>query len=753
MRVASGMTGLLCVVLVTAAPSVVGAATIHVPGDQPTVQAAVTAASSGDVIVLADGTYSESVTIPNGADLTIRAANATLATVDGGAGSAFSMSAVTASLRLVGLVFDANASLGGDTGVVDLVNFSGQVTIEGCELGSGYGGVGVHVDLSGTNQAGVEIIDTTMTGAADNREGVLAELTDTAILDLIVEGSTFTGLQDGAVEVDVDTSATATGPTLTLRVANTTMSTWTGSGRGVFVDLGDGDTEGTVASILVDSNIITSPDGHAVVIDIQGVSTLADVIVTNNTISGANGSGIWIASGSATDGTTANVLVDNNSVSSPADTGIEVLPQSPLAGSASTWNVVVTNNGVDAPQTDSGFLVDADDADANYTVNLDIDGNEVTNNGVNNAFEIRQANGSAVNLEQGGSASTVAQTVLGDNNTGSAVVVTGTVNVQADAVAAGNVPAALGNFVWNDLDRDGVQDVGEPGVQGVTVTAGGLSTVSDANGTFLIPALLPGSYTLEATLPSGLAFSPQDAGGDDALDSDVNAGSGQASVTLAADDLTVDVGVYDSADADYGDLPSAYGLTLVSENGARHSISSLTIGSCVDAESDGVPDSQSLGDDGVGSCPDDEGSLVASGDWNDGTAELSIVGGISADGCLNIWLDFTDGAGGIGFDADFDDSYDDGSVLWPEWVLQNEPVSASQSAVTFALPTGISVGGATFGMRTRLTPRDANDGCANMEAYVTGSAAPTGPATGGEVVDALVEGSTVPVQLQSFEVE
>jgi len=36
------------------------AATINVPADQPTIQAAVTAAASGDTILLADGTYTGS---------------------------------------------------------------------------------------------------------------------------------------------------------------------------------------------------------------------------------------------------------------------------------------------------------------------------------------------------------------------------------------------------------------------------------------------------------------------------------------------------------------------------------------------------------------------------------------------------------------------------------------------------------------------------------------------------------------------
>ncbi len=32
-----------------------------------------------------------------------------------------------------------------------------------------------------------------------------------------------------------------------------------------------------------------------------------------------------------------------------------------------------------------------------------------------------------------------------------------------------NTNGSVGDFVWNDLNKDGVQDAGEPGIAGVTV--------------------------------------------------------------------------------------------------------------------------------------------------------------------------------------------------------------------------------------------------------------------------------------------
>jgi hypothetical protein len=43
-----------------AIPSAAAAATIHVPGDQPTIQAGIGAATPGDTVEVACGTYSES---------------------------------------------------------------------------------------------------------------------------------------------------------------------------------------------------------------------------------------------------------------------------------------------------------------------------------------------------------------------------------------------------------------------------------------------------------------------------------------------------------------------------------------------------------------------------------------------------------------------------------------------------------------------------------------------------------------------
>jgi protocatechuate 3,4-dioxygenase beta subunit len=114
--------------------------------------------------------------------------------------------------------------------------------------------------------------------------------------------------------------------------------------------------------------------------------------------------------------------------------------------------------------------------------------------------------------------------------------------------------AALGDFVWEDLNANGVQDAGEPGIPGVTVNlfkcdqslAG--TTATDANGNYLFDNLAPGCYYVTFGSPAGYQASPVNAGGDDAKDSDSNGGT-TGQYTLASGDvnLTVDAGFYKPA--------------------------------------------------------------------------------------------------------------------------------------------------------------------------------------------------------------
>ncbi len=106
-------------------------------------------------------------------------------------------------------------------------------------------------------------------------------------------------------------------------------------------------------------------------------------------------------------------------------------------------------------------------------------------------------------------------------------------------------PVSIGDYVWLDNNRDGLQTAGEPGVKDVTVTLKNASgTVvgtytTGADGYYEFTNLTPGAaYTLTFTTPTGYSWTTQNVGGDtsnstatDTKDSDVNPADGTIAFT------------------------------------------------------------------------------------------------------------------------------------------------------------------------------------------------------------------------------
>ena len=107
------------------------------------------------------------------------------------------------------------------------------------------------------------------------------------------------------------------------------------------------------------------------------------------------------------------------------------------------------------------------------------------------------------------------------------------------------VLGSIGDFVWNDLNKNGVQDAGEPGLAGLTVTLAKsgttLTTTTNASGLYAFTGVTAGTWTLTTTVPSGYVASPVNAGGDPAKDSN---GNGASVVVTGATNNTVDIGLY-----------------------------------------------------------------------------------------------------------------------------------------------------------------------------------------------------------------
>jgi hypothetical protein len=130
--------------------------------------------------------------------------------------------------------------------------------------------------------------------------------------------------------------------------------------------------------------------------------------------------------------------------------------------------------------------------------------------------------------------------------------------VDAGLVLRDTNTAKLGDRLWYDADRDGVQDTGETGVVGATVTLAGAgadgvfgtaddisrTTTTNSTGNYLFSNLAAGQYRVTFGAVAGYDFTTANVG-NDATDSDANASGVSHTVTLGIgqSNLTVDAGL------------------------------------------------------------------------------------------------------------------------------------------------------------------------------------------------------------------
>ncbi|QDS86600.1 hypothetical protein EC9_07720 [Rosistilla ulvae] len=201
--------------------------------------------------------------------------------------------------------------------------------------------------------------------------------------------------------------------------------------------------------------------------------------------------------------------------------------------------------------------------------------------------------------------------------------------------------------------------------------------------------------------------------GDQSVDVSFSVNAGQSHAAFANVPVqTIAVINANVAELDFGDAPTAaqsgfaadYPVTLA-QNGARHSVGLLFLGSGVDAEANGLPSLNSDGDDNNGSADEDGVFVVAdmvAVTGSSTTSSFSVTA--SAVGKLDAWIDFNQ-------DGDWNDS--------GEQIFIARNVVAGQNLFSFTVPAGVSAG--DTGARFRLSS--------------TGGLAPTGAASDGEVED------------------
>lgn len=152
--------------------------------------------------------------------------------------------------------------------------------------------------------------------------------------------------------------------------------------------------------------------------------------------------------------------------------------------------------------------------------------------------------------------------------------------------------SSLGDYVFVDANRNGIQDGGDTPLPGVTVVllngsnTAIASTTANASGIYSFTGLTPGvPYSVSFVTPTGYVSTSATIGGNDVTDSDANPLTGQTrSVTLGAGDsnLNLDAGFYLQSVT----CPTDYGLVVSGD------VATCTGGSAVLTASTYVPNAQ-----------------------------------------------------------------------------------------------------------------------------------------------------------------
>jgi hypothetical protein len=157
----------------------------------------------------------------------------------------------------------------------------------------------------------------------------------------------------------------------------------------------------------------------------------------------------------------------------------------------------------------------------------------------------------------------VKDNLAGDNysNSSGASATGVTLPVLSNSPAVPIVGSSLGDYVWYDKNKDGIQDDNEAGLVGVKVhlldasgnpvndpTTGQPYVVeTDADGKYRFSNLNSGSYQVKFEPPVGYIVSPKEAGGNTQTDSNVNSSNNTTDTIVLdpdTDDLSVDMGLY-----------------------------------------------------------------------------------------------------------------------------------------------------------------------------------------------------------------
>jgi len=172
-------------------------------------------------------------------------------------------------------------------------------------------------------------------------------------------------------------------------------------------------------------------------------------------------------------------------------------------------------------------------------------------------------------------------------------------------------------------------------------------------------------------------------------------------LTSLNDQVANDTGVVDRCEQDFGDLPSKYGMTTDTDNGANHVIvSGLQLGPNIDTEYTGVASATANADDNAGSDDEDGWQNVTDTLFNSDTGilEFQVLNSTGQDAYLTLFIDANDN--GV-FDS-------------AEIVVDTVPsqITPQTRNISFVVPSDVIQGNVNMRVRLTTEPGIGPDGTA-----------------------------------------
>ncbi|NOY65045.1 MAG: hypothetical protein GXO97_06600 [Nitrospirae bacterium] len=279
------------------------------PAEYSTIQAAINAASDGDVVLVADGTYSERINY-NGKNITVQSLNGAAYTTiqgDGADGPVVTFSSGETSAVLKGFTIDNQATSNNARGIYISNNATPTIknsVIKGNTPPSWQNGAGIYI-----SGGGVTIENTTIGGSSTEKNscnrgcGLYAQ---SSSYDITITGSTITyntaNSEGGAIYL--------TGITGMTTITDTTISN-NSSSRGTAIYSSNSPL--TITNTSMDSNSAVYEGGALCLNGASATTTITGGTINNN--SARDGAAVYILNGAdlTVSGTTISSNTSSNS--------------------------------------------------------------------------------------------------------------------------------------------------------------------------------------------------------------------------------------------------------------------------------------------------------------------------------------------------------------------------------------------------------------------------------------------------------